>query len=651
LSYRESIGGGSAGGAQDGEGSPDLARLFDVSHDFLCIVDEQGRFRTVSASSERILGYRPEELIGREFADFLHPDDLKRTMAKHQALVSGADVLEFENRYLRKDGSVVHLDWCSSWLSEARLSYSIARDVSERKRLEAQRKAEYEVVELKLARFEMAQGIARLGYWEHHIGSDEMQTYGETSAILGVPDTQPIKLSALLAHVVEEDRQGVMDACEQAERASAADALDFRVKRPDGSIRHVRAERRLVQDKNGKAVRVIGTLQDVTERREAERERQRYTQQLALLAQAARQVNSPLTTQDLLDGITATARELVDSRLAAAEASLGGERLYAGVHSEKHSSIDPLAMLRNAESAQALSIRLVAASGRPIGLLRVAEKRAGPFTVDDERVLTQLADLAAVGLERAHLYADLERRVRERIRELEEFNRELEAFSYSVSHDLRGPLRAIAGFTGLLRERYYDTIDEDGRRYIDRVLAGTERMSRLIEDWLTLGRVSRVEIRRESVDMSALAQTILSSLKEAAPQRVAKITVEPGIRVQGDRRLMETVLENLLDNAWKFTAGRPETRIRFGRKRLPGGEEALFVEDNGVGFDPSQSASVFRLFQRLHDYEEFPGTGVGLATVQRIVQRHGGRVWAEAKEGRGAVFYFTVPEAAAQGGQ
>ena len=208
-----------------------------------------------------------------------------------------------------------------------------------------------------------------------------------------------------------------------------------------------------------------------------------------------------------------------------------------------------------------ITVSLAAASGRRIGVLCVADKQDGEFASNDERVLSQLADLAAVGLENAHLYAELEERVRKRTAELQESNRELEAFSYSVSHDLRGPLRAIAGFTGLLRDRHYETIDADGRRYIDRVLAGTQRMSNLIDDLLELGRVTRVEIQATSRWICrSIARATLNRLREACAGAGRRDRSEPQLIVEGDAGLLEIALENLLDNAWKFTAGRPVAR-------------------------------------------------------------------------------------------
>jgi PAS domain S-box-containing protein len=647
VASRELIGDAAANGSQAHDLSLDLRHIFELSLDLMCTADAEGCLRAVSASAAKILGYQPEELIGRRFLELVHPDDVERTLRAHQSLIAGASVVEFENRYVRKDGAIVDLSWSASWSQVAGVSYSIARDITQRKRNEAQRESEREALQMSLVRLELAQSIARLGYWERDVTNDRMDAYGQAKAILGLSEDQVLDPATFMRQVLEEDRAHVIAGYSSINRGdNAPTSMQFRVKRADGSIGYVYAQRRIVRDASGKAIRVIGTLQDVTERHAADLERQRYSSQLAFLSDAARKVNSLLTLEELQQAITDIARELVDAHAAASHVSVNDRDSYAGSHSEEYLSLDAQQPLIEPPTGSAIAAAIVSA-GRRIGTIRVANKREGGFTETDERILTQLADLAAVGLENARLYAELEDRVRRRTQELEQSNRELEAFSYSVSHDLRGPLRAIAGFTGLLRDRHYETIDAEGRRYLDRVLAGTQRMSSLIDNLLELGRVTRTEIKWEPVDLSSLAQSIANRLRETAPVRAATITIEPDRMVYGDLRLMEIALENLLDNAWKFTAPRPDAQIRFGAQPDRAGDTVFYVQDNGVGFDPRYAANLFGVFQRLHASSEFPGTGVGLATVQRIVQRHGGRIWAEAEAGRGATFYFTI----ARGGQ
>jgi light-regulated signal transduction histidine kinase (bacteriophytochrome) len=232
-------------------------------------------------------------------------------------------------------------------------------------------------------------------------------------------------------------------------------------------------------------------------------------------------------------------------------------------------------------------------------------------------------------------------RVAERTAELEAVNRELEAFAYSVSHDLRAPLRSIDGFSQALLEDCGEQLDGTGQEYLARVRAASQRMGRLIDELLTLSRVTRRELRVERVDLSELARSVVEELVEADPGREVEVVVADGLVAQGDPGLLRQVLHNLLDNAFKFSAGRDRARIELAVDSS-GGERVYSIRDNGAGFDMAFADKLFGAFQRLHRVSEFAGTGVGLATVQRIIHRHGGRIWAEAVVGEGATFYFTL---------
>jgi light-regulated signal transduction histidine kinase (bacteriophytochrome) len=246
------------------------------------------------------------------------------------------------------------------------------------------------------------------------------------------------------------------------------------------------------------------------------------------------------------------------------------------------------------------------------------------------------------------LNEELERRVRDRTaqlqqtnRELATSNRELESFRHSVSHDLRAPLRAIDGFSMAVLEDYASELPEEGAVYLRRVRAASQRMGQLIDELLQLSRVSRAEMATEDVDLSALVHEIVAALREGEPARQVEVLVQDNVHAVGDPRLLRVVLVNLLDNAWKFTSKRQQATIWFGAE--PEGEDLVYhVRDNGAGFDAAYASRLFAPFQRLHTADQFPGTGVGLATVQRIVRRHGGRVWAFGIPDEGATFSFTV---------
>ncbi len=239
--------------------------------------------------------------------------------------------------------------------------------------------------------------------------------------------------------------------------------------------------------------------------------------------------------------------------------------------------------------------------------------------------------------------ARLEARVVERTHELTLANKELESFSYSVSHDLRAPLRAVDGFSQALLEDEAGRLSSEGTELLKRLRAAAERMGLLIDDLLQLSRVSRAELRREPVDLSAQAREVVDELRRREPERDVTVALAPGLRVQGDARLLRIVLENLLGNAWKFTSKRTGARIElFAEER--GGQTHYAVRDNGVGFDMAYAGKLFNPFQRLHKPAEFPGTGIGLATVQRIIHRHGGHIEVEAAPEQGATFRFTLGE-------
>jgi len=247
----------------------------------------------------------------------------------------------------------------------------------------------------------------------------------------------------------------------------------------------------------------------------------------------------------------------------------------------------------------------------------------------------------------AGLNEDLEQRVRERTAQLEAANREMEAFSYSVSHDLRAPLRSIDGFSQALLEDCQDQLDAAGRQYLGRIRLGTQRMADLIEDLLELSKTSRAALDRGEVEVSGLARTVVDDLLRANPEAGVEVSIQPGLRAWADQHLLRVVLENLLGNAWKFTSKRPDPRVEVGEAVSAGGERTFFVRDNGAGFDMAHAGKLFQAFQRLHLSSDFEGTGIGLAIVQRIIHRHGGRIWAEAAPGEGAAFFFTLPESGA----
>jgi len=286
--------------------------------------------------------------------------------------------------------------------------------------------------------------------------------------------------------------------------------------------------------------------------------------------------------------------------------------------------------------------------GKCIGALTVQSSKEAAFSSGDITALQSMADQLAIAIANARLYDEvqhyatqLEERVAERTAALAAVNKELEAFAYSVSHDLRAPLRGMDGFSQALLEDYASQLDATGQDYLRRVRAGSQRMGYLIDDLLKLSRLTRTEMQWERVDLSALAHEIAADLRRTQPERQVEFVIADGVVASGDARLLRVVLENLLGNAWKFTSKQALARIEFGHAEGEG-ESVYFVRDNGAGFDMAYAGRLFGAFQRLHSTTEFEGTGIGLATVQRIIHRHGGRAWAEGAVDQGATFYFAL---------
>jgi light-regulated signal transduction histidine kinase (bacteriophytochrome) len=275
-------------------------------------------------------------------------------------------------------------------------------------------------------------------------------------------------------------------------------------------------------------------------------------------------------------------------------------------------------------------------------MLTEIERRTRELEDSNRGLAHEVAERRRAEAEIQRLNTELEKRVRERTAQLETANQELEAFSYSVSHDLRAPLRAIDGFRQALLEDFPQNVSPEARRYLLRIQSSTQRMGQLIEDLLKLSRVSRGSLECHKVDLSALARQVANDLQQRDPARPLDVSVWDGLSADADPRLLRGALENLIGNAWKFTSKTAAPRIEVGAIR-DGGQATFFVRDNGAGFDMAYASKLFGAFQRLHAANDYTGTGIGLATVQRIVHRHGGRIWAEAQVGKGAVFYFTLP--------
>ena len=475
-----------------------------------------------------------------------------------------------------------------------------------------------------------------------------------------------------------EDRERVLSEWSQAAVDNMPFQSECRFQHPSGKVTWLLALAEAELDVGGQVVGYVGTITDITERKTVEMAALRRYAAMQKLDHWVRKLITPHIPLHTFYGIICDGiRDLVDADLGAlplintdgtsftyvavtgAKAGMmkgqtlpvkgGGLCGWVAEHGQPllapSLANDPRVIQNLAEALDATTgvLTPLTREDRVIGGLS-AFRKGKPFDEFDEEILILFGHRVSATLENINLLATLEEQVGVRTVELAAANKELEAFSYSVSHDLRAPLRAIDGFSKAVLEDYADKLDAEGRDHLQRVRRGAQRMGGLIDNLLMLSQVSRAEMHRKKVDLSALTAAVLGRLEQSEPDRKVDQIVASGVNVEGDSQLLEIVMDNLLGNAWKYTGKTESPRIEFGVTEQDG-ETAYFVKDNGVGFNMKYAAKLFGPFQRLHKEEDFTGTGVGLATVLRIVHRHGGRIWAEAEEGKGATIYFTLHKA------
>jgi PAS domain S-box-containing protein len=449
------------------------------------------------------------------------------------------------------------------------------------------------------------------------------------------------------AGIHPDDRQRVLDAVVAHFRGETPEFVEeYRVRRKDGTYVWILDRGVADRDAGGEVVRMAGSEVDITLRLQAQ---QSLEESLRLLQAAQEMGHVGSWEEDLETGVErwtdevfrilgldpATSEPLVSTfdatvhpdDLPALDEAFDGSLACGG---EDH---DWTFRILRRDSGETRWVRdrcryIKDETGAPV-------RRLG--------TLQDVTEYQRAQEEIAALNADLERRVERRTADLQAVNRELESFAYAVSHDLRAPLRSIDGFGHILIEDYAEELDDDGRRHLEHIRTSAQMMGELIDQLLQLSRQSRVEMRLDDIDLSSLVREVAGELEAAEPERTVEIEIAPDMRTHADPALTRVVLANLLGNAWRFTSRHESARVEVGELGS-GGEKVFFVRDDGAGFDMAHADKLFGAFQRLHTPGQFEGTGIGLATVQRIVRRHGGRVWAEGAVEQGATFYFTLAE-------
>ena len=614
---------------------------FEYSAIGMALISPQGKWLKINPKVCEIIGYSEGELLVKTIQDITHPDDLSADLDQVRQMLTGEiESYTLEKRYFHKNGHIVWVLLAASLVKgvDGAPLYFISQieDITLRKQAEESlRKSE----SLYRRAIEVAgavpylQSYSTVGTGVHYdfIGEGILDITGyERGEFNEKVWDSLIQESFLLDDLAEYSWKEAIRRVRSGE--GSLWKCEHRIRARDGEMHWVFEAAIELRDENGVSNGSIGLFQDITARKQADEALRESEERYRTVVS-----NAPVVifvTDE--NGIFTLSEGKGLVKLGLQPGQVVGLSLF-DVYKDYPAILDAMKSalagnsLRREIEVQGIVFDVFFspvfdAQGNVIKVIGVSNDVSERKQAENEiRQLNQL----------------LEQRVVERTAQLQAANKELEAFSYSVSHDLRAPLRGIDGWSQALLEDYHDKFDEQGQQYINRVRSETQRMGQLIDDMLKLSRLTRAEMAKERVDLSILAENILERLKRDEPERKVDFSIQEGLTVEGDSHLLEAALTNLLGNAFKFTARRADARIELGEIELES-QRVFFIRDNGVGFDMTYSQKLFGAFQRMHKVSEFPGTGIGLATVQRVIHRHGGRVWAEAEVDNGATFYFTL---------
>jgi len=662
----------------------ELHRFFDLVPDLVCIASADGFFKKVNRAWGEVLGYSEEELLRTPLVEFIHPEDRAATLAEVARQIAGGKTFDFVNRYRCKDGSYRWFEWVANPAVNGTMLFAAARDITGRKQAEdSLRKSE----ETHRSILQTAMdGFCLLDTRGHFLEVNEayIQMIGYSEQEL---------LSMRISDVEANEKPEETATHLQTLVARGHDRFETRQRRKDGTVFDVEVGTQYKPIEEG---RVVAFLRDITERRRAEAEVGRLNRLYAALIEINEATVRAGSPEDLYVEVPrilvmtgafkmvwigrpdpATSRVMVLSRHGDSTGSLDRVSIYADERPEgmgptgrairegrsfvtndylsdqatgpwheeaRRSSLSsagtfPLRMEEGGKGALCVySGELNFFGDREVALL---EKTANNISYavskfEQERLRRQAEEQVR------HLNASLELRVSERTTQLEEANKELESFSYSVSHDLRAPLRAIEGFSVMLVKASSERLNPEDQRRLDVIRTNARKMSALIDALLSFSRASLSEMKKVPIDMISMVKELVGEIVPDGQWDRFEVRVGELSSAMGDPEMIRVVLLNLLSNAVKYSGKREHSVIEVGSGAGPDGPE-YFVKDNGAGFDPNYADKLFGVFQRLHGVTEFEGTGIGLALVKRIVERHGGRVWAEGAVGEGATFSFSLP--------
>lgn len=615
----------------------DFSSAFEHSAAGMALLDPAARRLRVNQAFCEMLGYSRAELLSLTVADITHPDDVAEYLEQWSRILAGEkDSYQREKRYLHKSGRVVWAHLTCSLVRDGNgaPAHFIVQvlDITERKAAE-------QGLRDTQATLHLAAQIGKLGAWSYEVADGRMVWSEEICAIHDVKRGFRPTPDQAIEFFVPEQREAMRATLDACLRDGSAFDVEAPIVTAKGQHVWIRVIGEAEWDALGRVRRIRGACQDISEPRRVAADAMQIADQLATTLESLTDAFFTIDRNWRLTYLNSQAERVFrGSRRELLGKSLG-ELLPHGLDPAFHRHLE-----------RAMSDQLVVQCEEHYAPYDVwVQIKAYPSPQGLAIYVKDVTERVAAQQEILRLNAELENRVNERTAQLEAANnelsianRELEAFSYSVAHDLRGPLATIASFSQILDTTVSELLPERNRNHLRRIVTISVQMDELIEGLLSLAKLSRTSIRHAPVDLATLAGGMLDSLREAAPQRTVEVEIARALPVMGDPSLLSEVISNLVGNAWKFTCKCAHARIEVGSLDGADGAPVYYVRDNGAGFDMAHASKMFEPFQRMHSPAEFEGTGIGLAIVNKIVALHGGRIWAESAPGQGASFHFTL---------
>jgi PAS domain S-box-containing protein len=620
-----------------------LRWLLEHSGDIIIELDDAFLIKYINHQVQKTLWYDPNELIGKPITFLSHSDDLtlhKRELNKIKNIYGYPIVNRYRLR--RRDGNTVWFEGTVTNLLKVPSVNGIIinqRDIS--RRIEDEQKQS-----INNERHNMVLKATNDAVWEWSVDSDKLYWGDGFKMLFGYDVTDnSSETGSWSAHIHEEDKHRVMTSLYKAVNDPRQEKWDeeYRYIKANGKYAYVYDRGFIIRDENKKALRMIGAMQDITERKANEQMLRISNERYKIVSRATNDAIwdwNLLTNEVFWNGAVKTIFGFREE-----EVGYSSNWWMSQVHP------DDRVKLQNA-------FKDVLSTGREFlqneyrfmcsdGTYKYVFDRSYVIYEDTEngklpiRMVGALQDITQRKMaeqEMKNFSLTLEKRVKERTAELESLNSELESFSYSVSHDLRAPLRSINGFSQAIIEDYYELLDEAGKQYLDRIKANSQRMASLIDDLLKLSQITRHQIKKEEINLSVMVNDIIERMREIYDLSRVTFKIQENLHTYADPKLMQIALTNLLDNALKFSHKSESPMLIFAQENTG----AFLIKDNGIGFEVKYVNKVFEAFQRLQNNPEYPGTGIGLSIVHKVISRHGGSIWANSQPGKGATFYFTL---------